>query len=252
MAPCQNAAYRAQIVEFCAVNGVALLADEVYQENVYCSRPFVSFKRIVSEHRAAHPHARIALFSFHSTSKGLFGECGRRGGYVEVAGDVSSAFFDGLHAACACDVPNVAGECALSVLVNPPSACDPSGRAFRAQTHATFASLRRRAALCASRFARIPHMSCAAIDGSLYAFVRVFLSPRAQQAAALCGRPADEFYCVRLLERTGICVIPGSGFGQEPGTFHFRTTILPAEAEIAEVLDLLEGFHASFMQQYPF
>jgi alanine transaminase len=27
---------------------------------------------------------RLELFSFHSTSKGLIGECGRRGGYMEV------------------------------------------------------------------------------------------------------------------------------------------------------------------------
>ena len=29
-------------------------------------------------------------------------------------------------------------------------------------------------------------------------------------------------YCFDLLESTGICVVPGSGFGQKPGTFHFR------------------------------
>ena len=33
----------------------------------------------------------------------------------------------------------------------------------------------------------------------------------------------DAFYCYTLLEETGICVVPGSGFGQQPGTFHFRS-----------------------------
>lgn len=36
------------------------------------------------------------------------------------------------------------------------------------------------------------------------------------------GVPADVMYCFDLLENTGICVVPGSGFGQKPGTFHFR------------------------------
>lgn len=30
------------------------------------------------------------------------------------------------------------------------------------------------------------------------------------------------FFCLKLLEETGICVVPGSGFGQREGTFHFR------------------------------
>lgn len=32
----------------------------------------------------------------------------------------------------------------------------------------------------------------------------------------------DMFYCMKLLEDTGICVVPGSGFGQREGTYHFR------------------------------
>lgn len=30
------------------------------------------------------------------------------------------------------------------------------------------------------------------------------------------------FYCMKLLEEEGICLVPGSGFGQREGTFHFR------------------------------
>ena len=33
----------------------------------------------------------------------------------------------------------------------------------------------------------------------------------------------DMFYCMRLLEEEGICLLPGSGFGQKSGTFHFRS-----------------------------
>ena len=36
------------------------------------------------------------------------------------------------------------------------------------------------------------------------------------------GFKPDVFYCFQLLEETGICVVPGSGFGQVEGTFHFR------------------------------
>lgn len=36
------------------------------------------------------------------------------------------------------------------------------------------------------------------------------------------GMQPDMLYCLRLLEETGICVVPGSGFGQREGTYHFR------------------------------
>lgn len=38
----------------------------------------------------------------------------------------------------------------------------------------------------------------------------------------------DMFYCMKLLEETGICVVPGSGFGQREGTYHFRYLCLSA------------------------
>jgi alanine transaminase len=32
----------------------------------------------------------------------------------------------------------------------------------------------------------------------------------------------DALYALELLEATGVVVVPGSGFGQVPGTWHFR------------------------------
>ncbi|CRK09732.1 hypothetical protein BN1708_002255 [Verticillium longisporum] len=67
------------------------------------------------------------------------------------------------------------------------------------------------------------------------------------QAAAKEGRKADEFYCLRLLEATGICVVPGSGFGQKEGTLHFRTTFLaPGTEWVGRIVD----FHKKFMDEF--
>ena len=52
----------------------------MYQENIY--RPgdeFVSFKKVMCDLKLD-----CQLVSFHSTSKGYWGECGRRGGYLEM------------------------------------------------------------------------------------------------------------------------------------------------------------------------
>jgi alanine transaminase len=60
----------------------------------------------------------------------------------------------------------------------------------------------------------------------------------------------DALYCMKLLESTGIVVVPGSGFGQVEGTWHFRTTFLPSEEDIGGVVERLSKFHAEFMDKY--
>lgn len=68
-----------EIVNFCAEKNLLLMADEVYQTNVYASVPFTSFKQVVAESKSTVP-----LVSFHSVSKGFLGECGQRGGFFEL------------------------------------------------------------------------------------------------------------------------------------------------------------------------
>ena len=70
----------------------------------------------------------------------------------------------------------------------------------------------------------------------MYAFPSISLPP---------GRSDDE-YCMALLEETGICVVPGSGFGQTPGTAHFRTTILPPTEKLQKVVKDLGEFHRNY------
>lgn len=84
----------------------------------------------------------------------------------------------------------------------------------------------------------------------MYAFPQIRLPPKALEAAAAAGKPADAMYAMALLEATGICVVPGSGFGQEPGTLHFRTTFLPSDEKIDQVCATMADFHKGFMAQY--
>jgi aspartate/methionine/tyrosine aminotransferase len=58
------------------------------------------------------------------------------------------------------------------------------------------------------------------------------------------------YYCLKLLEATGISTVPGSGFGQAPGTFHLRTTILPREEVMADFVHKFQQFHSKFMADH--
>src|SRR5262245_44179910 len=77
---CLPEAKMGQVVRLCERENLVLMADEVYQANIYTeARPFHSFKKIVSQ-----LNSDIELASYHSVSKGMIGECGHRGGYFEL------------------------------------------------------------------------------------------------------------------------------------------------------------------------
>ena len=50
----------------------------------------------------------------------------------------------------------------------------------------------------------------------------IYVSSNCTMCVQAEGQEPDVKYCFRMLEETGICVVPGSGFGQAEGTFHFR------------------------------
>ena len=61
------------IIKFCYENKLVILADEVYQNNIYSpTKKFHSFKEVLN--RLPHPYNKTILFSFHSISKGYLGE----------------------------------------------------------------------------------------------------------------------------------------------------------------------------------
>ena len=81
----------------------------------------------------------------------------------------------------------------------------------------------------------------------MYLFPTINLPPKAVEAAKAEGRAADEFYSLALLDATGVCVVPGSGFGQKENTLHFRTTFL---APGTDWVERIVKFHSEFMNKY--
>jgi alanine transaminase len=109
-----------EIVEFCHVENLVLLADEVYQTNTYVPRdlPFHSFKKVLSS--MGEKYKNVELISFHSVSKGMVGECGRRGGYFECTNidpEVKEQFYK-IASISLC--PPVQGQLMVGLMVNPP------------------------------------------------------------------------------------------------------------------------------------
>lgn len=104
--------------------------------------------------------------------------------------------------------------------------------------------------MVADTFNSFEGFSCNPVQGAMYAFPQVSIPPKAIEAAKKANQAPDVFYAFQLLENTGICIIPGSGFGQKPGTFHFRTTILPQPEKLKTMLEKFRDFHTEFVQKY--
>ncbi len=56
---------------------------------------------------------------------------------------------------------------------------------------------------------------------------------------------ADETFIPRLIEKTGVVVVPGSGFGQRPKSSHFRVVFLPPEPILQRAYEAIRTFITS-------
>lgn len=237
------------IIKFAHEENLFIMADEVYQHNVYAEgSEFHSFKKVLME--LGSPYNEMELASFMSTSKGYMGECGLRGGYVELVNldpDVIVQFKKALSAKL-CSA--VTGQAAMDVIVNPPKPGEPSYELFQKQKNSVLGQLKEKGKMTSNLFNSIDGISCNPVQGAMYAFPKIELPKKAVEAAQAKGLAADAFYCFNLLEETGMCVVPGSGFGQKEGTWHFRTTILPPVEQLSEMLSRFGDFHSKFLKKY--
>ncbi|KAJ8715842.1 hypothetical protein PYW08_013127 [Mythimna loreyi] len=238
-----------RILKFAQRQGLFVLADEVYQHNVYAEdSKFSSFKKVLMD--LGPPCSEMELASFMSVSKGYMGECGLRGGWMELVNmdpDVQANLYKTISASIC---PNTIGQCAIDMVARPPQPGEPSYDLWLQEKTDVLGSFKLRAKMIVEAFNKMGGFKCNEVQGAMYAFPRIELPPKAVEAARAENKPADLFYAFRLLEETGICIVPGSGFGQSPGTYHFRTTILPQPKLLQEMLNIFDVFHKKFTEQY--
>jgi len=238
-----------EVIEWAAKEGVLIMADEVYQTNVYDpSMKFHSFKKVL---RSMPELAdKVELVSFHSTSKGIVGECGMRGGYLELVNihpETKEQVYKSLSVNLCSNLP---GQVMCDMMVNEPKPGDPSYESYQAEFNGIFESLQRRALKLVKGLNALEGVTCNPSSGAMYAFPSIAMPQKWLDACKGRGVPADTQYCLDLLDATGICVVPGSGFGQVDGTYHFRTTFLPQEDQMEKVSERLAKFHSEFLAKY--
>ena len=225
------------IVNFVEKYDLSIIADEVYQENLYGGL-FISMSRAIGSRD-------IPLFSLHSISKGFSGECGHRGGYMELRNmpimnntnvNLSELI---LKQASVSLCSNTVGQAIVYMMVKPPKMGSEAHDTYIEEKNTILSELEAKAALIKESFKQMEGMQCFGRTGAMYLFPRMNFLP---------NDITDFDYCMRLLEETGICTVNGGGFGQKNGTNHLRIAFLPPIDSITRFLPDWIRFHNRFIQ----
>ncbi|KAI3835473.1 hypothetical protein MKX03_034563 [Papaver bracteatum] len=183
----------------------------------------------------------LFIYKFH-----YHGECEKRGAYMEVTG-FSPKVREHIYKVASVNLcSNISEKNLASLVMNPPKVRDETFESYSAEKNGILSSL---AKACQGNwltdesyaledaFNKLEGVTCNKAEGAMYLFPPTKTAP-------------DAFYAKRLLEATGIVVVPGYGFGHVPGTWHISFIILPQEEKIPAIITRLTYFHQAFMAEF--
>ena len=225
-----------EVIAFAKERGLAIIADEVYQENLYGGE-FISFAKALGEEKD------VPLFSLHSISKGFYGECGHRGGYLEVRNPpliegTELNFIDLLLKQASVSLcANSVGQIMTYLMVSPPNAKNTVHQKFISEKEEVLGNLYEKAVMVREALSKMDNVEVFGKTGAMYLFPHLNKLPSG----------TDDFdYCMALLEETGLCTVNGSGFGLKN---HLRIAFLPSKEQLEEVLPKWIAFHNRYVNQ---
>jgi alanine-synthesizing transaminase len=188
------------IVELARQHNLVIIADEIYDRLVLDGGEHISIATVAPD---------VPTVTIGGLSKNYLAP-GWRMGWGIVSGEGSSVkpYIEGIH----------------KMLRARLSANHPEQYAIKAalegpQEHLIEArrKLSTRRDLTVEQLNRIPQVRCVPPRGAFYAFPQIDIPD------------TDEIFVKRLLVERHVLVVHGSGFGQKPGTKHFRIVFLPPE-----------------------
>jgi alanine-synthesizing transaminase len=205
------------ILDLAARHGLLVIADEIYSKLLLDPVEFVSLASLAPEQ---------PVVTFNGISKAYLAP-GFRIGWGILSGERRSVA--------------EYGEVLAKILRARLSASHPMQCAIRpalegSQEHIPVVAekLRRRRDLMVSILNGVPGMHCVSPQAAFYAF------PRIEVAGT------DTEFVLALIRETGVVVVPGEGFGQAPGTKHFRMVFLPPEDVLRTALEKIAQFARDF------
>lgn len=210
-----------QIVELAAEHNLVIFADEIYDKLLMDGKVHTSIAALNSE---------VPMITFGGLSKNYMVPGFRIGwgivsGNKEVLKDYIEAINKILRA---------------RLCANHPAQWGIAPSLLGDQSHLTEAmkKLTKRRDMTVEAMNSIDGISCVAPEGSFYAFPR------------LHNVSNDFHFAVELLKETGVVVVHGSGFGQKPGTQHFRIVFLPPENILEKAYKAIGDFYGKYVEKF--
>ena len=124
----------------------------------------------------------VEIMSLNSVSKGLLGECGFRGGYME-AHNIDDFASEQLYKLKSVELSsNTTGQVSTLLLVDPPKRgveSDATMEIYEKERSDIYNGLKDRAELLSKTFNEMKNVTCSEIQGAMYAFPRIHLSESA-------------------------------------------------------------------------
>lgn len=206
-----------EIIDLAVENDLVIFADEIYDKLLFDDNKLVSIASI-------NPDASVITFGGLSKNYMVPGfriGWGIVSGQKAVLEDYIEAINKMLRARLSANHPEQYGI---------PVALEGD------QSHLTIAleKLTRRRNMTVDMLNAVSGISCVKPEGSFYAYPKIDI------------KNEDSHFISELIKATGVVVVPGSGFGQKPGTKHFRVVFLPQD----DVLEKAYMNIGEFFEQY--
>jgi len=202
----------AEIVKIANQHNLLILADEIYDKIIYDGKKHVSVASIDPD---------ASVITFNGISKSYLAPGFRIGwGIVSGKKEKLSTFIEAINKLlrariCAC-TPMMASVTAA--LDGPQDHIKTLMDTMTVRRDITWKMLN-----------DIDGITCVKPEGAFYAFPKVDVKD-------------DSDYVKNLILETGVVVVPGSGFGQKPGTQHFRVVFLPEEDALKDSYNKISNF----------
>jgi alanine-synthesizing transaminase len=214
-----NASYETlkELVDFAVEHNLVIFADEIYDKLLFDDNKLVSIASI-------NPDASVITFGGLSKNYMVPGfriGWGVVSGHKEIMDDYIEAINKMLRARLSANHPEQYGI---------PAALDSNNE----HLVTAMEKLTRRRNMTVEMLNAVDGIDCVKPEGAFYAFPSIDI------------KNEDSHFVAELIKETGVIVVPGSGFGQKPGSKHFRVVFLPQE----EVLEKAYKSIADFYQKY--
>ena len=210
-----------QIIDLALEHNLVIFADEIYDKLLFDGNKHISIASLNKD---------VSVITFGGLSKN-FMVPGFRIGWGIVSGD-KTVLKDYVEAI------NKMLRARLSA--NHPEQYGIAPALLGDQSHLEIArrKLTNRRNLTVEMMNSIQGISCVPPQGAFYAFPR------------LHNVTDDAKFVIELLKETGVVVVHGSGFGQKPGTSHFRIVFLPPENILEKAYKAIAKFHEKYINKY--